>query len=100
MTDIPEMYLAEAVRRLNLEFGKNHYTPDDTPLREVRVLADTLQELGWKPPVDEARMVKARKAAAAVFEAANMPERAAECRSGVTTPPRSVWAVYDALGEG
>lgn len=47
MTDIPKAYLDEAVRRLNATgyvYSAAHHV--------VQVLARTLKELGWQPPVD------------------------------------------------
>ena len=50
MTDpIPQAYLIEAVRRLN---DANCAISFSTETQTVRVLARTLQELGWEPPVD------------------------------------------------
>ncbi len=63
MTNIPEVYLAEAMRRLNTR-GLDGYSKFD---HSSRILASTLQELGWTPPVDAVRMAKARKVAAAVL---------------------------------
>jgi len=64
MTDIPEMYLAEAVRRLNAEYtaqGLAQTLVWNSRTPATHALALTLQELGWTPPIDEARMDKARK---------------------------------------
>ena len=86
MTEIPEMYLAEARRR----------APQFSFVGQVvQILARTLQELGWTPPIDEARMAKARKVTAAVFEATDMDGAA----RGVLTVLRAFQAAYDALGE-
>jgi hypothetical protein len=82
MTDIPEMYLAEAVRRLNAS-GYYYDRVDHAPI----VFARALQELGWTPPIDEARMAKAEKVVSAIGRLI-CPTRSA-----------SVKAAYDALGE-
>ncbi len=106
MTDIPEMYLAEAVRRLNAEYAAqglaqtlvwNSRTP------ATHALALTLQELGWTPPIDEARMAKARKVAAALAGAWGF----SGSKRAFLEPARilnaddreALQAAYDALGE-
>lgn len=104
MTHIPEMYLAEAVRRLNAEWGHpGYYKLDKAHFREVRVLARTLQELGWTPPIDEARMAKARKVAAAVLEGWGVPKTAEYIRNDSghmeNADYAAIQAAYDALGE-
>ncbi len=109
MTDIPEMYLAEAVRRLNAEYAAqglaqtlvwNSRTP------ATHALALTLQELGWTPPIDEARMAKARKVAAAVLEASGYAILGRAVSRVVDMQPQecsdailAIQAAYDALGE-
>lgn len=45
--------LAEAVRRLNIEFGRSCYNEDYYELSQIQALARTLIEFGWKPPVDQ-----------------------------------------------
>ncbi|RPI59350.1 MAG: hypothetical protein EHM48_09015, partial [Planctomycetaceae bacterium] len=79
MTDIPQMYLDEAIRRLENDCP---YLSWDGSVA-VPVLAHTLQELGWKPPIDEARMAKARKVAAAVFKAAGFITTADNIETGM-----------------
>jgi hypothetical protein len=96
MNDIPEMYLAEAVRRLNAA-GKGIWTKNDYTHCYVITLARTLQELGWTPPVDEARMAKARKALGAAFDALGQRDAAYAVR--VQDDHIGVQAAYDALGE-
>ena len=100
MTDtIPEMYLAEAVRRLNENDMYVCYLPSD---HTAKVVARTLKELGWTLPIDEQRMAKARKVAAAVCEAVSMTGIAADIR---TDNPAAFYrlpaiqAAYNALGE-
>lgn len=103
MTDIPEMYLAEAVRRLNAACIDDPWSRKDSI---TKVLARTLQELGWKPPIDEARMAKARKVAAAVLEASGYAILARAVSRVVDMQPQecsdailAIQAAYDALGE-
>jgi len=55
MTDIPQVYLDEANRLWN--------DPRNDNLSPKELLARTLQELGWKPPVDP-KLVRAREIAA------------------------------------
>lgn len=86
MTDIPEMYLAEAVRRLNAEADTVPYNDQDYYLPSIKAFARTLQELGWTPPIDEARMAKAR----ATYKAS---------QDALLTRGDPVRAIYDALGE-
>lgn len=96
MNDIPEMYLAEAVRRLdsNLDSKWRGTTAAYT-------LASTLQELGWTPPIDEARMAKARKVTAAVFRGVSFTNGAdrIEQYSEFDEELAAIQAAYDALGE-
>jgi len=96
--DIPEMYLAEALRRFNAAINKPSWTAHDYSNNIVVAHAATLQELGWTPPIDEARMAKARKVAAAVLI------EAAHCgwaiKAELDAPnARTIQAAYDALGE-
>jgi hypothetical protein len=105
MTDIPEMYLAEAVRRANARA----VTSDVWTLESARIsaamqaFARALQELGWTPPIDEARMAKARKVAAAVLVAAEMDASAGCVLAGTEViggvADAAIQAAYDALGE-
>lgn len=100
MTDIPEMYLFEAVRRFKENMPGHCWGYSDN---EIQVLARTLQELGWTPPIDEARMAKARKVAAAVCVAvseigvSNALESGSENR--IMYGRAALQAAYDALGE-
>jgi hypothetical protein len=55
VTDIPQVYLDEANRLWN--------DPRNDNLSPKELLARTLQELGWEPPVDP-KLVRARKIAA------------------------------------
>jgi len=99
MTDIPEVYFAEALRRLNDRqlqcFNRKNHSS--------QILASTLQELGWTPPIDEARMAKARKVAAAVMEATLCPSHADDIRKNKEHPDSygefAIQAAYKALGE-
>ena len=96
MTDIPKMYLAEAVRRLNsagADWQKSGYV--------ARTFAATLQELGWTPPIDEARMAKARKVAAAVARVLDreLVAEAILCNHESHISKKALKAAYDALGE-
>jgi hypothetical protein len=92
MTDIPEMYLTEAVRRL-----KQFHPKSDA----VKTLAATLQELGWTPPIDEARMAKARKVAAAVARQLDHSVVSKTIIRGGKSiyATDAIEAAYDALGE-
>ena len=88
MANIPEKYRTEAARRLREEVGRRDYYILDPSQRVINAIARTLQELGWTPPIDEARTAKARKVAGALF----------------MVPPSLVTekhakTAYDALGE-
>ena len=104
MTDnIEEIYLTEAVRRFNSKHPQGCWTKADYNNPYVVVLGGALKELGWKPPIDQARMDKARKVAAAVLAAAGFPSSALLIRDGREVSEkytgRALQAAYDALGE-
>jgi hypothetical protein len=104
--DIPQVYLDEAVQRLNFERAKafggeviKFWSSDDY---NVQVLALTLQELGWEPPVDPKEAL-ARKVAAAVCEVMSRPVMARFIREGRGSSPIEksvVQAALIALTEG
>lgn len=98
--DIPETYLNEALQQVEAFFaamysGQPGYF--DFNSFTVRVVARTLQKLGWTPPIDEARMAKARKVAAAVAFELGEYAIAKNIRCGL--PSASAQAAYGALGE-
>ncbi len=102
MTDIPEMYLAEAAKRCGFDSWRDLLNAaSSTAIHCAEVLARTLQELGWKPPIDEARMAKARKVAMSFLRAAGAMHSASSIAGGNPTDWAGdcVQAAYDALGE-
>lgn len=102
---IEEMYLAEAVRRTDVirlqDSARLPLRVDECrDLSAFKAHARTLKELGWKPPIDEARMAKARKVAVAVKYAEGQHYTAAAIERGDHSYGFSIiQAVYDALGE-
>jgi len=99
--DIPEMYLAEAKRRLNTEKLGSALNWAASGIA-VMALSRTLQELGWTPPIDEARMAKARKVLVAVREINREYDSAQRIRHNQelwAKDEAAVKAAYDALGD-
>lgn len=89
MTDpIPQAYLDEAVRR-TVEGG---YTSVSKNNAYVKLLARTLQELGWQPPVDP-MLVRAR-------EIANRTSTQLDFSAGFHDHTPAVRAALIALREG
>ena len=98
MTDntdsIPQEYLDEAVRRLNDRL-KGWFKADDLA---TKVLARTLQELGWKPPIDP-MLVRARELAVRSI-GTDYPLTVKRFRTGLNDSDPAVQAALIALREG
>lgn len=91
--DIPQEYLDEAVRRLNA--FSHGYSAEGI---SAQVLARTLRELGWKPPVDPV-LKRAREIVAQVWNA-NGINYHAQVLGGERDSSVDVQAVLIALREG
>lgn len=96
MSDIPQMYLDEAVRRCNQGHYSGGYVETDWT---VIVLARTLQELGWQPPVDP-MLVRARKIVANFYHRNNCPLAAKRVFDGERDDQDEVRIALIALREG
>lgn len=99
MSDIPQMYLDEAIRRLNNGVGLDVWARDLNDNPTLRTLARTLQELGWQPPVDP-MLVRAREIAAKCWADLNCTFSASQILDGTGDCEPAVQAALIALREG
>lgn len=95
VTDIPKVYLDEAERRYRHGPDGYYYAGNWS----LKVLARTLQELGWQPPVDP-MLVRAREIAARAYDSQGWGIMATEVRDGDADCSPAVQAALIALREG
>ena len=86
MTDIPQKYIDEAIRRMNEEretrgFAPGHYDQNNHTATAIVTLARTLQEFGWEPSVDPL-LPRAREIAACAYEEKGWQHTATSFRLG------------------
>ena len=100
MTDIPQKYIDEAIRRMNEERETRGFPPgyyDHTAITIV-TLARTLKELNWEPPVD-LLLLRAREIVANTHQELGWMSSANSVRQGRNDHHIAVKAVLTALKE-
>lgn len=99
MSDIPQVYLDEAIRRLNNGAGLDVWGRGLNDHPTLRTFARTLQELGWQPPVDP-MLVRARGIVANFYHQNKAPYAAKRVLDGERDDQDEVRIALIALREG